>query len=124
MRLNEFGRTARLLRMEYDLSLKQMADAMLISSAHLSALEYGDKRLNETHIDLAAKFFEQHKAKDQEIDALRQAGGQSMESINIKELNTDARALVFAFARRLQDGSAPNDEIRNWLANKQANKLD
>lgn len=122
MRLNEFGKTARLLRMHYDLALKQMADAMLVSSAHLSALEYGDKRLNEGHIETALRFFQVHGANATELEQLRNAGGAAMESVNIKELDGDARAMVYAFARRLQDGSPPTEEIVNWFQKRQTNK--
>lgn len=121
MRLNDFGKAARLFRMHHDLALKQMADAMLISSAHLSALEYGDKRLNEGHIETASKFIEAHGATPEEIEQLRAAGGRSMESVNIKDLDGDARAMVYAFARRLQDGAPPTDEINSWLKKKQSN---
>lgn len=122
MRLNEFGKTARLLRMQYDLALKHMADAMLVSSAHLSALEYGDKRLNEGHIETAVRFFQTHGATAAELEQLRNAGGAAMETVNIKELDGDARAMVYAFARRLQDGNAPTEEITNWFQKKQTKK--
>lgn len=105
MRLNEFGKKARLLRMEHDLSLKEMADDMQISSAHLSALEYGDKKLNEGHIDSAVAFFRKIGASSDDLAALREAGAKSMESINTKDLSSDARAKVYAFARKLQEGN-------------------
>ena len=46
MRLSAFGQAARAIRMRCDLSLKQMADAMSIGSAHLSAIEFGQKPLD------------------------------------------------------------------------------
>lgn len=116
MRLNEFGRTARVLRMERDLSLKAMAEAMLISSAHLSALEYGDKKLNEAHIDLAVKYFESAGVSPAELNALRVAGAKSIETVSLKNLDGDARAKVYAFARKLQEGGQPpNAEIDTFL---------
>ena len=107
MRLNEFGKKARHLRMDHDLSLKEMADGMNISSAHLSALEYGDKKLHEAHLDAAVGFFRSRKVCSEDLSALREAGAKSMESINTKELPADARAKVYAFARRLQEGGHP-----------------
>lgn len=113
MRLNEFGRMARMFRMELDLSLKSMAEAMLISSAHLSALEYGDKKLNEAHINMAASYFAAHGIDADRLNQFRQASAMAMESINIKDLPGDARAKVYAFARLLEEGG--NEEIDEFL---------
>ncbi|MDB5957502.1 hypothetical protein [Ramlibacter sp.] len=118
MRLNEFGKKARLLRMELDLSLKEQAEAMLISSAHLSALEYGDKKLNEGHIDMAVRFFERAGVPKNELAALRDAGAKSIESINTKDMSADARAMVYAFARKLQENGKPPTGIENWLKDR------
>lgn len=118
MRLNDFGKKARLLRMELDLSLKQMAEAMGISSAHLSALEYGDKKLNEDHIESAVCFFAQHNVPKPELDDLREAGAKSVESLNTKDMPADARAMVYAFARKLQDNGNPPAAVSNWLKDR------
>jgi len=118
MRLNEFGKKARLLRMELDLALKQMADAMKMSSAHLSALEYGDKKLNEDHIEAAVCFFAQYGVAKPVLDELREAGAKSIESVNTKEMSADARAMVYAFARKLQENGKPPAAINNWLKDR------
>lgn len=118
MRLNEFGKKARLLRMELDLSLKQMAEAMKISSAHLSALEYGEKKLNEDHIDAAVCFFAQQGVQKAALAELREAGAKSVESVNLKDMNADARAQVYAFARKLQENGKPPAAIDNWLKDR------
>lgn len=118
MRLNEFGKLSRLLRMERDLSLKEQAEAMLISSAHLSALEYGDKKLNEGHIDMAVRFFEREKVSNEQLAALREAGAKSIEAINTKEMPADARAMVYAFARKLQENGQPPTAVQNWLKDR------
>lgn len=118
MRLNEFGRKARLLRMDRDLSLKEMADGMNMSSAHLSALEYGDKKLNELHLDAAVKFFKNAGVKDSDLLELREAGAKSMESINTKEMAGDVRAMVYAFARKLQENGRPPAAVDDWLKGK------
>lgn len=115
MRLNEFGKTARLLRMEHDRALKEMADAMLISSAHLSALEYGDKKLNEGHIRTATQFFKKIGVPESRLKQLQEAGAKSMESVNMKDMDADARAMVFAFARKLQEDGKPPTSVTNWI---------
>lgn len=118
MRLNEFGRKARLLRMDRDLSLKEMAEKMGISSAHLSALEYGDKKLNEDHVNAAVDFFKHAGFKSADLTELREAGAKSMESINTKEMSGDVRAMVYAFARKLQENGKPPTAVEEWLKDR------
>lgn len=114
MRLTPFGEAVRLLRMKYDISLKSMAEAMGISSAHLSGIEYGEKRLSDKHIKSAIDFFDS-LANEAQLNELRLAAERSKDVINTAELSPDARGLVAAFARRLQEGAAPTDEILNWV---------
>lgn len=114
MRLTPFGQTARMLRMACDVSLKQMAEAMGISSAHLSGIEYGEKRLSDKHVAEAIKFFE-GRVGVEDIKTLAMAADRSKDIVSTAELDADARGLVAAFARRLQEGAAPSDEIKNWL---------
>lgn len=118
MKLTPFGEAARLLRLRYDLSMKAMAEFMAISSSHLSGIEYGEKRLSPKHIEGAINFFLSHKATGDEITFLRSRAEQSKDIVHTGHLTPDARGLVAAFARRLQNGDAPTPEIMNWLANK------
>lgn len=114
MKLTPFGEAARLLRMKCGLSLKSMAEDMNISSAYLSSIEYGEKRLAEKHIKAALDFFVD-KVTAEQLRDLRTAAEQSKQIINTSELAPDARGLVAAFARRLQQGDAPTPEIMRWL---------
>ena len=122
MKLTPFGEAVRILRMRLDLSLKQMADAMVLSSSHLSGLEYGEKRLLSKHIDAALTFFEQKKASAEDLNKVRSAGEQSKKVVNTDSLSPDARGLVAAFARRLQEGDQPTPEIMDWLAKQRGRK--
>lgn len=117
MKLTPFGEAARLLRMRQDVSMKSMAEFMGISSSHLSGIEYGEKRVSQKHIDSAIEFFAE-KATREEIADLRRAAEQSKDIVNTAHLAPDARGLVAAFARRLQEGDAPTPEILNWIANR------
>lgn len=114
MKLTPFGEAARILRIRLDMSLKEMAEAMDISSSHLSGLEYGEKKLSQKHIDAALAFFK-GKATPADIVNLRNAGEKSKSTINTESLAPDARGLVAAFARRLQEGDQPTPEIMEWL---------
>ncbi|HKB61081.1 MAG TPA: helix-turn-helix transcriptional regulator [Gallionellaceae bacterium] len=121
MKLTPFGEAVRVLRMRLDISMKAMADYMQISSSYLSCIEYGDKRLSQKHIDSAIAFFTdkfKDKVTAKEIARLRQAAEQSKDHVNMASLSPDARGLVAAFARRLQEGEVPNDEVKNWITKR------
>jgi transcriptional regulator with XRE-family HTH domain len=117
MKLTPFGEATRSLRMRLDLSMKSMADFMEISSSHLSGIEYGEKRLSAKHIERAVAFFA-GKASADDLTKLRLAAEQSKDIVDTSQLNPDARGLVAAFARRLQEGDAPTPEIRRWITKR------
>jgi transcriptional regulator with XRE-family HTH domain len=121
MKLTPFGEAARLLRMKLDTSMKSMADYMDISSSYLSSIEYGDKRLLKKHIESAIAFFKEKfkdKVTDEEITNLLRAAERSKDIVNTSSLSPDAKGLVAAFARRLQEGEAPTDEVLTWIAQR------
>jgi len=115
MKLTPFGEAARTLRMSLDLSMKSAAESMGISASHLSGIEYGEKRLAQKHIDAAVAYFAQSGASDAQLAVIQQASEKSKDVIHTTDLNPDARGLVAAFARRLQEGDAPTPEILSWL---------
>lgn len=121
MKLTPFGETVRHLRMRHDASLKSMAEAMRISSSYLSGIEYGERRLSEKHIDGALAYFG-GKATPDELAKLREAAEQSKDFIALESLSPDARGLVAAFARRLQEGGVPTPEIQDWIEKKSRRK--
>lgn len=115
MKLTPFGRTARTLRMDFDCALKEMAEAMNISSAYLSSIEHGEKRLTDAHINLALTFFESKGATRLQLSTLRDDGERSKDLLETGHLAGDAKTLVAAFARRLQEGRQPSEEMMNFL---------
>lgn len=121
MKLTPFGEAARVLRMKYGLSLKQMAEAMNISSPYLSSIEFGEKRLAQKHIDAAAAFFKD-KVSPEQLNELLSAAERSKQIIDTSDLSTTERGFVAAFARKLQEGSTPTPEIMNWLNNRSKNQ--
>jgi hypothetical protein len=108
--------------MQFDVSLKEQAEAMLISSAHLSGLEFGDKKLHEHHIARATRFFQHCGASGEQMSELKEAAARSMESLNTKEMSADARAMVFAFARKLQEQNTPPADVMSWLTKETGQK--
>lgn len=118
MKLTPFGEAVRLLRMRFGLSMKSMAEAMQISSSYLSGIEYGEKRLSEKHVESALAFFK-GKCTTEDLVALREAAEKSKDIVNTANLAPDARGLVAAFARRLQEGEEPSNEIIEWITKRQ-----
>lgn len=117
MRLTDFGMMVRRLRMTYDISLKAMATAMGMGSSYLSALEYGERKLNSEHIEKAVAFFAPMATVD-EVATLRRAGEGSTDVINTAGVKPDSRHMVAAFARRLQEGQQPPPEVLDWLTTR------
>lgn len=118
MKLTPFGEKVRTLRIQLGLSLKAMAEAMQISSSHLSGIEYGEKRLSDKHSAAAIAFLKLRGAADDELVAVRHAAEASKDTLNTSGLTPDSRTLVAAFARRLQEGACPTPEIEAWLSNR------
>lgn len=118
MKLTPFGEAVRMARMRCDLTLKNMADAMGISSAYLSGLEYGEKRLSEKQIDAALNFLSDKVDRDQLL-LIRNAAEKSKHIVNTGDLSPDARGLVAAFARKLQQGNTPTPDMLDWLSDQQ-----
>lgn len=114
MRLTQFGKVVRQLRMEHDISLKDMAVAMHMGSSYLSALEYGERKLSDDHVEKAVAFLSGY-ATAEELSELRKAAAGSSEVISTSGVNPDSRHMVAAFARRLQEGLEPPAEVLDWL---------
>lgn len=121
MKLTPFGEAARTLRMKCGFSLKSMAEALGISSSYLSSIEFGEKRLAQKHIDLAIAYFQPHVTQEQ-LQMLSSAAEQSKRIIDTVNLTADARGLVAAFARKLEEGSSPSPEIMSWLTKSTPHK--
>lgn len=58
MKLTPFGRTIRKYRIDHGLLLKNMADRLGVSSAYLSALEYGTKPVTKSFEDRLLRNFD------------------------------------------------------------------
>lgn len=114
MKLTPFGEAVRVMRIKHGLSLKAMAEAMGISSAYLSSMEFGEKRLAQKHIDSAIVFLRQYCDQVQ-IRQVRDAAAQSKQIIDTEGMSPEARGHIAAFARRLQEGGTPTPAILSWL---------
>ena len=115
MKLTPFGETARILRMRYDMKLKHMADAMGLSSSHLSGIEYGDKTLSPRHIEAAIEFFRSAGADSDDLRVLQRAALRTQSEVDVRQLQGDQRRLVAVFARALAQGKQPTDQMMMFL---------
>lgn len=114
MRLTTFGERVRILRMRYRISLKAMADAMGISSSHLSGMEYGEKALGVKHISAAIEYLRPIVTAE-ELREVTEAASASQHEVDISTLTSRHRWLVAAFARRLQEGQSPPQAVERWV---------
>lgn len=123
MKLTKFGELVRIIRLKNSITLKEMASNMEISSSYLSSLEFGEKTLLAKHVDAACSFLNDF-CSEEEIQQLRYAAEESKKSLDTSNIKAEDRGLVAAFARRLEMGHQPNQEILNWLYNKTGTKTD
>lgn len=109
MKLTPFGQVSRKLRIDSQMSLKEMAESLGITSSYLSAIEIGKKSLTRNLVD---KYVEILSKNDNDRKELYEAADNTISKINIKldDMNKNSRGLVIQFARKLDYLS--NDDIK------------
>lgn len=60
MKLTQFGKEIRLLRISNDLTLKEMANYLGVSSAYVSSMETGSRKITDKFLESVFQYFE-HK---------------------------------------------------------------
>lgn len=108
--LNEFGRSIRRLRLDRQLLLKDMADGLGVSSAFLSSVEMGKRKVPKGWVDKIAELYS--LTGDEKAD-LQQASDLSVQQvrISIAQATTSQKELAFTFAKAL-DGLSDDDVER------------
>lgn len=108
--LTEFGKALRIIRIGAQELLKDMADRLNVSSAYLSAVETGKRRIPADWVEkiIAAYSLSAEKAGD-----LRRAADDSACDVRIplEGVSTTKREAVLTFARTL-DGLSDEDLAR------------
>ena len=96
------GELLRNLRMKKNQRLKDMADILEVSSAFLSAVENGKKKMPEGWIK---KIKAEYGLSDNQCDEMKQAAMESHNiiSINMKNASATNRELAVSFARQFDD---------------------
>lgn len=99
MNLTEFGKLLRRLRLDKLIRLKDMAEAIGVSSAFLSAVETGNKEIPD---NLVQNIIQYLQLDEQQISELYKAVDETRKSITITmPIANDDRYLIGAFARNL-----------------------
>lgn len=100
--------------MKYGLTLRDMAQALSISSPYLSSIELGGRKLTKEISDAVIDFFSS-KVDEKELRELRSACDKTLNIVPVSMLRGEERNLVAAFARRLSDGHGIPSEVKRWL---------
>lgn len=110
-KLTPFGREVRRLRLEHPATpmLKDLADAVGVSSAFLSAVETGRKPPPAKIVDDIARFFDVDVRKRAELHRLAAASAKSIQ-LSLTGTTDRSRELAVAFARRFPDLTEENVE--------------
>ena len=105
--LTEFGKYLRTLRMNRGELLKDMAQKINVSSAYLSAVEFGEKTLSKEKI---ASICEIYALSEEEKRLLNQKAQEAVLSVkfNLKKASESKREATLLFARTFE---AMDDEL-------------
>ncbi len=101
-----FGKALRDLREEKSLKLIDVAAAIGVSSAFISAIETGRKPIPDGFLSKVRRGLNLSK-KEEEV--LRRARDRTRDVVHVESLPSDDRELVAAFARHLGEGALPAD---------------
>lgn len=96
--LTPFGKALRQLRIDKSLRLLDVAGAINVSSAFLSAVETGRKAIPDGFVVQLSRALNLTTA---EVRSLRSAVDQTRKEVRVDELQGDQREFVAAFARKI-----------------------
>jgi transcriptional regulator with XRE-family HTH domain len=109
----QFGKELKKLRIDLGITLLDMATAINVSAAFLSAIETGRKRIPDGILDALAKKFPQIKEQREKFEALV-AQARKEVSFALENASYEDAMLATALARKF--GSL-TDEEKNQLRN-------
>jgi transcriptional regulator with XRE-family HTH domain len=99
--ITSIGKFLRKLRIESGEILKDMADTLGVSSAFLSAVENGKKKMPESWLE---KLAETYFFTEKQVEELKVAVIESNNTVelNLKNTTPERRALAISFAREFE----------------------
>lgn len=106
MKITEFGKIVRKARLDAEISLLQMANELNVSSAFLSGMETGRKKITEEWVSKIESFFSMNGIS---VPNLAEAADVSNKSVSLEGLNPAHQMLIAGFART----SLSTEEMEN-----------
>lgn len=105
--LNEFGKALRKLRIDRQVLLKDMAEKLDVTSAYLSAVENGKRKIPKTWVDDIARLYS--LSQDEKAELQNAADASILDiTISLHGASAQKRDTVLSFARAL-DGMNDDD---------------
>lgn len=102
MKLTEFGKFSRKLRIENDELLKDMAEKLGVTASYLSAVEIGKRNIPKTWEE---KIVRAYNLDNENLIELKKAIEYSKKviQINVESFNKDQKDLVLMLARKMDN---------------------
>ncbi|MEZ2349554.1 helix-turn-helix domain-containing protein [Caballeronia sp. RCC_10] len=114
MALTPFGKAVRKARLDADVTLSDMASALGVTSAFLSAMETGRKKIPS---DFAAKAETYFALRGVPVEKLQKLADVSNETVSLEGLTPEHQMMVAGFARASWDRveMADLDKLKDLL---------
>lgn len=106
MKITAFGKVVRKARLEAEITLLQMANELNVTSAFLSGMETGRKKITKEWVNKIGLFF---SSRNIEVPNLDEAADVSNQTVHLEGLSPAHQMLVAGFARI----SLNQEEIEN-----------
>ena len=100
--VSEYGKTLRKIRIDKGLTMAQMAKAVGITSAYLSTIERGSRKIPK---NLTQNVISHYKLSKEHVTELQKAEYLIMDSfeIELSDVDLDKKTLVFSIAKNLKN---------------------
>jgi transcriptional regulator with XRE-family HTH domain len=98
MKVTKFGQFIRTLRIERGVNLKEMSEALKVTSAHLSALELGKKNIPKKIIQQVKDYFSLTTEQEKILETLV-LESQAVIKLDLRKDDSVERELAYRFAR-------------------------
>jgi len=108
IKLTDFGKAVRKLRIDADKTLGDMAKAISKSPGYLSSVEVGRKPVTDELIENTCEYFTKLIGNFNAADVYS-AADRTRDSVNVGDLDAHKRAQVAAFARKLSENNLPDN---------------
>lgn len=98
--LTDFGKMLRKLRIDRQELLKDMAKALNVSSAYLSAVETGKRKAPDSWVDIIVSRYQLNAASEAELRSANERSAQEVK-ISLSNISEAQRDTVLSFAKAL-----------------------